>query len=199
MEKLVTETSIIEQTLNRLRSEAFFSVNSSQFNMLLEGLLFSAAKYLANTKPEEDATISINDTNGTFIAGVVLEKVKDEDGKDSFEIHFEMDENAVKTEDAILLSDKAVQAFINPSLYEITRNKFIANDITYTFLRLAFAEINNYMNNLSKDDVKDGFTVEFGEYLIVSCDEVDGKHVISIEPGKALKTFVKDDKLVAVE
>ena len=55
------------------------------------------------------------------------------------------------------------------------------------------------MNNLSKDDVKDGFTVEFGEYLIVSCDEVDGKHVISIEPGKALKTFVKDDKLVAVE
>ena len=113
--------------------------------------------------------------------------------------HVEMDENAVKTEDAILLSDKAVQAFINTSLYEITRNKFIANDITYTFLRLAFAEINNYMNNLSKDDIKDGFTVEFGEYLIVSCDEVDGKHVISIEPGKALKTFVKDDKLVAVE
>nr|DAF39558.1 MAG TPA: hypothetical protein [Caudoviricetes sp.]DAJ52650.1 MAG TPA: hypothetical protein [Caudoviricetes sp.] len=201
MVKDVKETQIIETVLERLKAEDQIILRSHQFVNVLKSVLFGAVKFLANTKFENEAVLRVNDKNGTFIAGIVLERAVDDEGKNSFEARFELNEDGVKdiatTYD---LSDEEVQRFLNRFMYVLTNNKFVNNAFVFDITRVILSTIINALMNLNKADIdEDGYEIKFDEYLTASASEEDGERVVVLDPAVDLKKFIKDDKLVDVE
>lgn len=201
MVKDVKETQIIETVLERLKAEDQIILRSHQFVNVLKSVLFGAVKFLANTKFENEAVLRVNDKNGTFIAGIVLERAVDDEGKNSFEARFELNEDGVKdiatTYD---LSDEEVQRFLNRFMYVLTNNKFVKNAFVFDITRVILSTIINALMNLNKADIdEDGYEIKFDEYLTASASEEDGERVVVLDPAVDLKKFIKDDKLVDVE
>ena len=201
MVKDIKETNIIETVLERLKAEDQIILRSHQFVNVLKSVLFGAVKFLANTKFENEAVLRVNDKNGTFIAGIVLERAVDDEGKNSFETRFELDEDGVKDIATVYdLSDEEVQRFLNRFMYVLTNNKFVNNAFVFDITRVILSSVINALMNLNKTDIdEDGYEVKFDEYLTVTATEEDGKRVIDFEPAVDLKKFIKDDKLVDVE
>ena len=201
MVKDVKETNIIETVLERLKAEDQIILRSHQFVNVLKSVLFGAVKFLANTKFENEAALRVNDKNGTFIAGIVLERAVDDEGKNSFEARFELEEDGVKDITTVYdLSDEEVQRFLNRFMYTLTNNKFVNNAFVFDITRVILSSVINALMNLNKTDIdEDGYEVKFDEYLTVTATEEDGKRVIDFEPAVDLKKFIKDDKLVDVE
>lgn len=201
MVKDIKETNIIETVLERLKAEDQIILRSHQFVNVLKSVLFGAVKFLANTKFENEAALRVNDKNGTFIAGIVLERVVDDEGKNSFEARFELDEDGVKDIATVYdLSDEEVQRFLNRFMYVLTNNKFVNNAFVFDITRVILSSVINALMNLNKTDIdEDGYEVKFDEYLTVTATEEDGKRVIDFEPAVDMKKFIKDDKLVDVE
>lgn len=201
MVKDIKETNIIETVLERLKAEDQIILRSHQFVNVLKSVLFGAVKFLANTKFENEAVLRVNDKNGTFIAGIVLERTVDDEGKNSFEARFELDEDGVKDIATVYdLSDEEVQRFLNRFMYVLTNNKFVNNAFVFDITRVILSSVINALMNLNKTDIdEDGYEVKFDEYLTVTATEEDGKRVIDFEPAVDLKKFIKDDKLVDVE
>lgn len=201
MVKDVKETNIIETVLERLKAEDQIILRSHQFVNVLKSVLFGAVKFLANTKFENEAALRVNDKNGTFIAGIVLERAVDDEGKNSFEARFELEEDGVKDIATVYdLSDEEVQRFLNRFMYKLTNNKFVNNAFVFDITRVILSSVINALMNLNKTDIdEDGYEVKFDEYLTVTATEEDGKRVIDFEPAVDLKKFIKDDKLVDVE
>jgi len=201
MVKDVKETNIIETVLERLKSEDQILLRSHQFVNVLKSVLFGAVKFLANTKFENEAALRVNDKNGTFIAGIVLERAVDDEGKNSFEARFELEEDGVKDIATVYdLSDEEVQRFLNRFMYVLTNNKFVNNAFVFDITRVILSSVINALMNLNKADIdEDGYEIKFDEYLTVTASEEDGKRVIDFEPAVDLKKFIKDDKLVDVE
>lgn len=201
MVKDVKETQIIETVLERLKAEDQIILRYHQFVNVLKSVLFGAVKFLANTKFENEAVLRVNDKNGTFIAGIVLERAVDDEGKNSFEARFELNEDGVKdiatTYD---LSDEEVQRFLNRFMYVLTNNKFVNNAFVFDITRVILSTIINALMNLNKADIdEDGYEIKFDEYLTASASEEDGERVVVLDPAVDLKKFIKDDKLVDVE
>ena len=201
MVKDVKETQIIETVLERLKAEDQIILRSHQFVNVLKSVLFGAVKFLANTKFENEAVLRVNDKNGTFIAGIVLERAVDDEGKNSFEARFELNEDGVKdiatTYD---LSDEEVQRFLNRFMYVLTNNKFVNNAFVFDITRVILSTIINALMNLNKADIdEDGYEIKFDEYFTASASEEDGERVVVLDPAVDLKKFIKDDKLVDVE
>lgn len=201
MVKDIKETNIIETVLERLKAEDQIILRSHQFVNVLKSVLFGAVKFLANTKFENEAVLRVNDKNGTFITGIVLERAVDDEGKNSFEARFELDEDGVKDIATVYdLSDEEVQRFLNRFMYVLTNNKFVNNAFVFDITRVILSSVINALMNLNKTDIdEDGYEVKFDEYLTVTATEEDGKRVIDFEPAVDLKKFIKDDKLVDVE
>ena len=201
MVKDIKETNIIETVLERLKAEDQIILRSHQFVNVLKSVLFGAVKFLANTKFENEAVLRVNDKNGTFIAGIVLERAVDDEGKNSFEARFELEEDGVKDIATVYdLSDEEVQRFLNRFMYVLTNNKFVNNAFVFDITRVILSSVINALMNLNKIDIdEDGYEVKFDEYLTVTATEEDGKRVIDFEPAVDLKKFIKDDKLVDVE
>ena len=201
MVKDIKETNIIETILERLKAEDQIILRSHQFVNVLKSVLFGAVKFLANTKFENEAVLRVNDKNGTFIAGIVLERAVDDEGKNSFEARFELDEDGVKDIATVYdLSDEEVQRFLNRFMYVLTNNKFVNNAFVFDITRVILSSVINALMNLNKTDIdEDGYEVKFDEYLTVTATEEDGKRVIDFEPAVDMKKFIKDDKLVDVE
>lgn len=201
MVKDIKETNIIETVLERLKAEDQIILRSHQFVNVLKSVLFGAVKFLANTKFENEAVLRVNDKNGTFIAGIVLERAVDDEGKNSFEAHFELEEDGIKDIATVYdLSDEEVQRFLNRFMYVLTNNKFVNNAFVFDITRVILSSVINALMNLNKTDIdEDGYEVKFDEYLTVTATEEDGKRVIDFEPAVDLKKFIKDDKLVDVE
>lgn len=201
MVKDVKETNIIETVLERLKSEDQILLRSHQFVNVLKSVLFGAVKFLANTKFENEAALRVNDKNGTFIAGIVLERAVDDEGKNSFEARFELEEDGVKDIATVYdLSDEEVQRFLNRFMYVLTNNKFVNNAFVFDITRVILSSVINALMNLNKADIdEDGYEIKFDEYLTVTASDEDGKRVIDFEPAVDLKKFIKDDKLVDVE
>ena len=201
MVKDVKETNIIETVLERLKAEDQIILRSHQFVNVLKSVLFGAVKFLANTKFENEAALRVNDKNGTFIAGIVLERAVDDEGKNSFEARFELEEDGVKDIATVYgFSDEEVQRFLNRFMYKLTNNKFVNNAFVFDITRVILSSVINALMNLNKTDIdEDGYEVKFDEYLTVTATEEDGKRVIDFEPAVDLKKFIKDDKLVDVE
>jgi len=201
MVKDIKETNIIETVLERLKAEDQIILRSHQFVNVLKSVLFGAVKFLANTKFENEAALRVNDKNGTFIAGIVLERAVDDEGKNSFEARFELEEDGIKDIATVYdLSDEEVQRFLNRFMYVLTNNKFVNNAFVFDITRVILSSVINALMNLNKTDIdEDGYEIKFDEYLTVTATEEDGKRVIDFEPAVDLKKFIKDDKLVDVE
>lgn len=201
MVKDIKETNIIETVLERLKAEDQIILRSHQFVNVLKSVLFGAVKFLANTKFENEAALRVNDKNGTFIAGIVLERAVDDEGKNSFEARFELEEDGIKDIATVYdLSDEEVQRFLNRFMYVLTNNKFVNNAFVFDITRVILSSVINTLMNLNKTDIdEDGYEVKFDEYLTVTATEEDGKRVIDFEPAVDMKKFIKDDKLVDVE
>ena len=201
MVKDIKETNIIETVLERLKAEDQIILRSYQFVNVFKSVLFGAVKFLANTKFENEAALRVNDKNGTFIAGIVLERAVDDEGKNSFEARFELEEDGVKDIATVYdLSDEEVQRFLNRFMYVLTNNKFVNNAFVFDITRVILSSVINALMNLNKTDIdEDGYEVKFDEYLTVTATEEDGKRVIDFEPAVDMKKFIKDDKLVDVE
>ena len=192
MVKDVKETQIIETVLERLKAEDQIILRSHQFVNVLKSVLFGAVKFLANTKFENEAVLRVNDKNGTFIAGIVLERAVDDEGKNSFEARFELNEDGVKdiatTYD---LSDEEVQRFLNRFMYVLTNNKFVNNAFVFDITRVILSTIINALMNLNKADIdEDGYEIKFDEYLTASASEEDGERVVVLDPAVDLKKFI---------
>lgn len=201
MVKDIKETNIIETVLERLKAEDQIILRSHQFVNVLKSVLFGAVKFLANTKFENEAALRVNDKNGTFIAGIVLERAVDDEGKNSFEARFELNEDGIKDIATVYdLSDEEVQRFLNRFMYVLTNNKFVNNAFVFDITRVILSSVINALMNLNKTDIdEDGYEIKFDEYLTVTATEEDGKRVIDFEPAVDMKKFIKDDKLVDVE
>lgn len=201
MVKDVKETNIIETVLERLKSEDQIILRSHQFVNVLKSVLFGAVKFLANTKFENEAALRVNDKNGTFIAGIVLERAVDDEGKNSFEARFELNEDGVKDIATVYdLSDEEVQRFLNRFMYVLTNNKFVNNAFVFDITRVILSSVINSLMNLNKTDIdEDGYEIKFDEYLTATANDEDGKRVVELEPAVDLKKFIKDDKLVENE
>lgn len=201
MVKDIKETSIIETVLERLKAEDQIILRSHQFVNVLKSVLFGAVKFLANTKFENEAALRVNDKNGTFIAGIVLERAVDDEGKNSFEARFELNEDGIKDIATVYdLSDEEVQRFLNRFMYVLTNNKFVNNAFVFDITRVILSSVINALMNLNKTDIdEEGYEVKFDEYLTATATDEDGKRVIDLEPAVDLKKFIKDDKLVDVE
>nr|DAV47583.1 MAG TPA: hypothetical protein [Caudoviricetes sp.] len=201
MVKDIKETNIIETVLERLKAENQIILRSHQFVNVLKSVLFGAVKFLANTKFENEAALRVNDKNGTFIAGIVLERAVDDEGKNSFEARFELEEDGIKDIATVYdLSDEEVQRFLNRFMYVLTNNKFVNNAFVFDITRVILSSVINALMNLNKTDIdEDGYEIKFDEYLTVTATEEDGKRVIDFEPAVDMKKFIKDDKLVDVE
>lgn len=201
MVKDIKETSIIETVLERLKAEDQIILRSHQFVNVLKSVLFGAVKFLANTKFENEAALRVNDKNGTFIAGIVLERTVDDEGKNSFEARFELNEDGIKDIATVYdLSDEEVQRFLNRFMYVLTNNKFVNNAFVFDITRVILSSVINALMNLNKTDIdEDGYEIKFDEYLTATATDEDGKRVIDLEPAVDLKKFIKDDKLVDVE
>lgn len=201
MVKDVKETNIIETVLERLKAEDQIILRSHQFVNVLKSVLFGAVKFLANTKFENEAALRVNDKNGTFIAGIVLERAVDDEGKNSFEARFELNEDGIKDIATVYdLSDEEVQRFLNRFVYVLTNNKFVNNAFVFDITRVILSSVINALMNLAKTDIdEDGYEIKFDEYLTATATDEDGKRVIDLEPAVDLKKFIKDDKLVDVE
>lgn len=201
MVKDIKETNIIETVLERLKSEDQIILRSHQFVNVLKSVLFGAVKFLANTKFENEAALRVNDKNGTFIAGIVLERAVDDEGKNSFEARFELNEDGIKDIATVYdLSDEEVQRFLNRFMYVLTNNKFVNNAFVFDITRVILSSVINSLMNLAKTDIdEDGYEIKFDEYLTATATDEDGKRVVELEPAVDLKKFIKDDKLVDVE
>lgn len=201
MVKDIKETNIIETVLERLKAEDQIILRSHQFVNVLKSVLFGAVKFLANTKFENEAALRVNDKNGTFIAGIVLERAVDDEGKNSFEARFELEEDGIKDIATVYdLSDEEVQRFLNRFMYVLTNNKFVNNAFVFDITRVILSSVINALMNLNKTDIdEDGYEIKFDEYLTVTATEEDGKRVIDFEPAVDMKKFIKDDKLVDIE
>lgn len=201
MVKDIKETNIIETVLERLKAEDQIILRSHQFVNVLKSVLFGAVKFLANTKFENEAALRVNDKNGTFIAGIVLERAVDDEGKNSFEARFELEEDGIKDIATVYdLSDEEVQRFLNRFMYVLTNNKFVNNAFVFDITRVILSSVINALMNLNKTDIdEEGYEVKFDEYLTATATDEDGKRVIDLEPAVDLKKFIKDDKLVDVE
>lgn len=201
MVKDIKETNIIETVLERLKAEDQIILRSHQFVNVLKSVLFGAVKFLANTKFENEAALRVNDKNGTFIAGIVLERAVDDEGKNSFEARFELEEDGIKDIATVYdLSDEEVQRFLNRFMYVLTNNKFVNNAFVFDITRVILSSVINALMNLNKTDIdEDGYEIKFDEYLTVTATDEDGKRVIDFEPAVDMKKFIKDDKLVDVE
>lgn len=201
MVKDIKETNIIETVLERLKSEDQIILRSHQFVNVLKSVLFGAVKFLANTKFENEAALRVNDKNGTFIAGIVLERAVDDEGKNSFEARFELNEDGIKDIATVYdLSDEEVQRFLNRFMYVLTNNKFVNNVFVFDITRVILSSVINALMNLNKTDIdEEGYEVKFDEYLTATATDEDGKRVVELEPAVDLKKFIKDDKLVDVE
>lgn len=201
MVKDIKETSIIETVLERLKAEDQIILRSHQFVNVLKSVLFGAVKFLANTKFENEAALRVNDKNGTFIAGIVLERAVDDEGKNSFEARFELNEDGIKDIATVYdLSDEEVQRFLNRFIYVLTNNKFVNNAFVFDITRVILSSVINALMNLNKTDIdEDGYEIKFDEYLTATATDEDGKRVIDLEPAVDLKKFIKDDKLVDIE
>ena len=139
---------------------------------------------------------------------MVVSKETDDEGKTSYELSFvtnEDDYDAQKDsfDKIVEANEPAIMKFLANYLVVFSSNNGnqgmrVADDnagIMYVSMLAFFMSINAYANNLTEDEVKEdgGLVVKFDDELIINIKNENGKRHVEIEPGTALKTFVKSD------
>lgn len=165
-------------------------------------MIYGIAKFLGNTKNTEGTVaVNLNDINGTFIAGFIMDKETDEDGKMSFNISFTLDEEDVKDINTVWqATSKEVMIFVNTFLKNRIGNHFAEFEVAANFFRVLFVNIVSYYKNLTKSDIpSEGLDVHFGDAMTLKISYNKNKREVALVPGAGMKTFIKNDKFATIE
>ena len=222
MEKNLNETKIIELFESDFNAKSVLYSDSVELsNGFPEEVIANIIKCtirgsVAYVKEIENATdivaIHIVDEKNNFYGALVVSKETDDEGKDSYTLSIINDEAEYDERKSADEFDKIVEAN-DPSYVKFLADFLAVNSgkmskdgqgvsvkdnagFMYVVLLAFFMAYKTYANNLTDDEVKEdnGVTVNFDDEMKISVTEVDGKRVVTVEPGTALKTFIKDDK-----
>lgn len=204
MLKEAKETSVVQTLKERLFSTDSVELPMEFLPLTIKVIIMGYTKFLGNAKNAGNSSaIIINDTNGKFVASIVLEKIQDDEGKGSFEVHFELDEEALNEIDSDCkyeFSTIDVALFVNNFGYKEFGAQFTGTEIVIKTLRRFFVVMIGYLNNIDKSEMDDeGLTINFEDTILCEVTEEDGKREIAFEAGTELKKFIKDDKFIEVE
>ena len=202
MIKNLTETTIFQTWNSRLVDEVGFDVPLASFKELFRPIIFSLANFLSKVGGADIATsaVTISNTDGVFLCALLVNRTVDQENKTSFDASFTTDKELVDNSElcqyTIAASERELQEFVNKFILEEVKNRFQTPELLYDFLRVLFSTILNYTNSLTRDEItEEGLEIDIEDTITiaVSLDE-EGNRVVAIEPGTALKTYVKDDK-----
>ena len=179
------------------------------FRMVIKSVLRGAVSFVKEHESAPD-TVAIHcvDEKNNFITAMVVGKETDDEGKTSYELSFitnEDDYDAQKEsfDKIVEANEPAIMKFLANYLVVFSSNNGnqgmrVADDnagIMFVSMLAFFMSINTYANNVTEEEVKDdgGLVVKFDDELIINIKNENGKRHVEIEPGTALKTFVKSD------
>ena len=204
MQKEIKETNVYEEIIETIKSEDFLLLEVKNLDSAIRVVTEGFVKFLANLRYTEDqnsSAIRISDRNGSFILGVIADHSKDDEGKDSFEISFTIEEEDIKDiEPTYELSNSEVQVFLNRFMYTQVSHQFQSNEMVYKIMRAVWVNLLAFASNVQKKELdEEGYTLKINETLNINVNDEDGKRVITIEPGTDLKKFIKDDSLIQIE
>lgn len=179
------------------------------FTQVIKTVLRGTVSFVKEHEAAAD-TVAVHcvDEKNNFISAMVVSKETDDEGKTSYELSFitnEDDYDAQKDsfDKIVEANEPAIMKFLANYLVVFSSNNGnqgmrVADDnagIMYVSMLAFFMSINAYANNLTEDEVKEdnGLVVKFDDELIINISNENGKRHVEIEPGTALKTFVKSD------
>ena len=179
------------------------------FTQVIKAVLRGTVSFVKEHEAAAD-TVAVHcvDEKNNFIAAMIISKEADDEGKTSYELSFvtnEDDYDAQKDsfDKIVEANEPAIMKFLANYLVVFSSNNGnqgmrVADDnagIMYVSMLAFFMSINAYANNLTEDEVKEdgGLVVKFDDELIINISNENGKRHVEIEPGTALKTFVKSD------
>lgn len=179
------------------------------FRYVIKSVLRGSVAFVKEHESAAD-TVAIHcvDEKNNFIVAIAISKEADDEGKISYEISFitsqeEYDSQKADFDKTIESNEPAFIKFLANFLTQFTsaatngrQGIKVADNaaIMYVSMLSFFMSIEAYANNLTEDEVKDdGLVVKFDDELVIDIKNENGKRVVGIEPGTALKTFVKSD------
>lgn len=180
------------------------------FRYVIKSMLRGSVAFIKEHESASDAVaIHCVDEKNNFIVAIVVSKEADDEGKNSYELSFitteeEYDADKDNFDKIIEANEPAIIKFLANFLIQFTSSATngrqgikVADNaaIMYVAMLAFFMSIEAYANNVTEDEVKDdGLVVKFDDELVIDIKDENGKRVVSIEPGTALKTFVKSDE-----
>ena len=179
------------------------------FTQVVKAVLRGTVSFVKEHEAAAD-TVAVYcvDEKNNFISAMVVSKETDDEGKTSYELSFvtnEDDYDAQKDsfDKIVEANEPAIMKFLANYLVVFSSNNGnqgmrVADDnagIMYVSMLAFFMSINTYANNVTEEEVKEdgGLVVKFDDELIINIKNENGKRHVEIEPGTALKTFVKSD------
>lgn len=177
------------------------------FTQVIKAVLRGTVSFVKEHEAAADAVaVHCVDEKNNFISAMVVSKETDDEGKTSYELSFvtnEDDYDAQKDsfDKIVEANEPAIMKFLANYLVVFSSNNGnqgmrVADDnagIMYVSMLAFFMSINTYANNVTEEEVKDNLVVKFDDELIITIKDEAGKRKVEIEPGTALKTFVKSD------
>lgn len=180
------------------------------FRYVIKSMLRGSVAFIKEHESAADAVaIHCVDEKNNFIVAMVVSKEADDEGKNSYELSFitteeDYDSQKDSFDKIIEANEPAIIKFLANFLIQFTsaatngrQGIKVADNaaIMYVAMLAFFMSIEAYANNVTEDEVKnDGLVVKFDDELVIDIKEENNKRVVGIEPGTALKTFVKSDE-----
>ena len=177
------------------------------FRMVIKTVLRGAVSFVKKHESTPD-TVAIHcvDEKNNFIAAMVVSKETDDEGKTSYELSFitdgdDYDAQKESFDKIVEANEPAIMKYLASFLMEFSYNNHHAMKVAdnnagtmFVAMMAFFMAVNTYANNVTEEEVKDdGLVVKFDDELIIDIKNEDGKRKVAVEPGTALKTFVKSD------
>lgn len=180
------------------------------FRYVIKAVLRGSVAFIKEHESAADSVaIHCVDEKNNFIVAILVAKETDDEGKTSYEVSFitsqeDYDNQKADFDKIVESNEPAFIKFLANFLTQFTsaatngrQGIKVADNaaIMYVAMLAFFMSIEAYANNVTEDEVKDdGLVVKFDDELIISIEEENGKRVVGIEAGTALKTFVKSDE-----
>lgn len=177
------------------------------FTQVVKAVLRGTVSFVKEHEAAAD-TVAVHcvDEKNNFICAMVISGEADDEGKKSYELSFianEDDYDAQKDsfDKIVEANEPAIMKFLANYLVVFSSNNGnqgmrVADDnagIMYVSMLAFFMSINAYANNVTEEEVKEDLVVKFDDELTITIKDEAGKRRVEIEPGTALKTFVKSD------
>ena len=177
------------------------------FRMVIKSVLRGAVSFVKEHESTPD-TVAIHcvDEKNNFIVAMAVSKETDDEGKTSYELSFitngdDYDAQKESFDKIVEANEPAIMKYLANFLLKFSSDNHqamkVADDnagIMFVAMMAFFMAVNTYANNVTEEEVKDdGLVVKFDDELIIDIKNEDGKRKVAVEPGTALKTFVKSD------